>query len=66
MAHRRIILAPTRLLTNWIGGVGGAVVFLLLYFIRVPVEEKMMLAEFGDKYEAYMARTGRVLPRLGK
>jgi protein-S-isoprenylcysteine O-methyltransferase Ste14 len=60
------IVAQVLLLTNWIGGVGGAVAFLLLYFIRVPVEEKMMLAEFGEKYQAYMARTGRVVPRLGK
>jgi protein-S-isoprenylcysteine O-methyltransferase Ste14 len=59
-------LAQVLLLTNWIGGVGGAVAFLLLYVIRVPVEEKMMLAEFGDKYRAYMARTGRVLPKFVK
>jgi len=60
------IVAQVLLLTNWIGGVGGAAAFLLLYFIRVPVEEKMMLAEFGEKYQGYMARTGRVVPRLGK
>jgi len=27
-------------------------------------EEKMMLERFGDKYRAYMGRTGRFLPRL--
>ncbi len=60
------IVAQVLLLTNWIAGVGMVVPFLLLYFMRVGIEEKMMLTQFGEKYEAYMARTGRVLPRLGK
>jgi protein-S-isoprenylcysteine O-methyltransferase Ste14 len=30
--------------------------------LRVPKEEQMMLDEFGDEYEAYMQRTGRLLP----
>jgi protein-S-isoprenylcysteine O-methyltransferase Ste14 len=60
------IIAQPLLLTNWIAGVGGVITFALLYFIRVPVEEKMMLAEFGEQYQAYTARTGRVLPRMGE
>jgi protein-S-isoprenylcysteine O-methyltransferase Ste14 len=31
---------------------------------RTPLEEAMMLEVFGDRYRAYMARTGRFLPRL--
>jgi protein-S-isoprenylcysteine O-methyltransferase Ste14 len=31
--------------------------------LRIPKEEKMMIEEFGDEYEAYMQRTGRLLPR---
>jgi protein-S-isoprenylcysteine O-methyltransferase Ste14 len=31
--------------------------------VRVPKEEQMMLEEFGEKYEAYMQRTGRFLPK---
>jgi protein-S-isoprenylcysteine O-methyltransferase Ste14 len=31
--------------------------------LRIPKEEKMMIEEFGDDYEAYMQRTGRLLPR---
>ncbi len=36
-----------------------------LVLVRIPDEESMMLARFGDTYRAYMARTGRLLPRLG-
>ena len=60
------IIAQVLLLNNCIAGVGGVVPFLVLYFIRVPIEEKKMLAQFGEKYEAYMARTGRVVPRFTK
>jgi protein-S-isoprenylcysteine O-methyltransferase Ste14 len=31
--------------------------------LRMPKEEQMMIARFGDEYEAYMERTGRLLPR---
>jgi protein-S-isoprenylcysteine O-methyltransferase Ste14 len=29
----------------------------------VPREEAMMLAEFGEEYREYAARTGRLLPK---
>jgi protein-S-isoprenylcysteine O-methyltransferase Ste14 len=58
-------LAQVFLLQNWIAGWTGLVAFLALYLLRVPPEERMMLAEFGDEYRAYMDRTGRVLPRVG-
>jgi protein-S-isoprenylcysteine O-methyltransferase Ste14 len=49
---------------NWIVG-GGPLLFLpLLMLVRTPREERMLLARFGDDYRAYMARTGRYLPRL--
>jgi protein-S-isoprenylcysteine O-methyltransferase Ste14 len=31
--------------------------------LRMPREEQMMIARFGDEYEAYKQRTGRLLPR---
>lgn len=52
------------LLQNWIAGPLGFVGFLPMYFLRVPREEQMMLEHFGDDYRDYMARTGRVFPRL--
>jgi protein-S-isoprenylcysteine O-methyltransferase Ste14 len=57
-------IAQALLLQNWIAGSGGLVSFLLLYLVRLPREELMMLDHFGDEYRAYWARTGRVLPPL--
>ena len=57
-------LAQGLLLPNWIAGLGGLVTFLLLYIVRVPREEQLMLDHFGDAYRAYCARTGRIVPRL--
>ena len=57
-------IAQFLLLQNWIAGPAGLVGFLLLYFVRVPKEERMMLDHFGDEYRAYSARTGRIVPRL--
>lgn len=37
----------------------------LILLARTGREEATMLAEFGPAYAAYMARTGRFLPRLG-
>lgn len=35
-----------------------------LVAVRVPDEERMMRERFGPAYEAYCARTGRLLPKL--
>ena len=56
--------AQALLLHNWIAGAGGLAAFLPLYLVRVPREERMMLAHFGAAYRAYCARTGRIVPRL--
>jgi protein-S-isoprenylcysteine O-methyltransferase Ste14 len=60
------VIAQALLLQNWVAGVGGLLLFLPLYFLRVPREERMMLDQFGDPYRDYLQRTGRVVPRLGK
>jgi protein-S-isoprenylcysteine O-methyltransferase Ste14 len=36
----------------------------LLYFLRVPKEEEMLIAEFGDEYREYMKNTGRIIPKF--
>lgn len=53
-------------LQNWIAGPASLVGFLPLYLLRVPREEQMMLDHFSDDYRDYMARTGRVFPRIGR
>jgi len=58
-----IFLAHVFFLQNWIAGFGGVVAFGLMYFIRVPYEEAMMRAQFGDAYDAYCKRAGRLWPK---
>ncbi len=49
---------------NWIVGPGYLVSFGILYVFRVAREERMMLDRFGPEYEAYLRRSGRLIPRL--
>ena len=56
-------IAQALLLQNWIAGLSGLASFALLYFSRVPREEHMMLDQFGEQYQAYMDKTGRIVPR---
>ncbi|MGE3164308.1 MAG: protein-S-isoprenylcysteine O-methyltransferase [Planctomycetota bacterium] len=51
------------LLHNWLAGWAVIVPFGLLYLVRVPREERMLVEHFGDAYRTYMARTGRLWPR---
>ncbi|MEM6432873.1 MAG: protein-S-isoprenylcysteine O-methyltransferase [Cyanobacteria bacterium P01_D01_bin.115] len=57
-------MAQGLLLTNWIVGLSGILTFGTLYFLRIGNEEKMMLEQFGDQYQAYMQQTKRLLPYL--
>ncbi len=58
-------IAQVFLLSNWVAGFSGVVAFGLLYFLRVPKEEAMMLEEFGEQYQQYVSKTGRVIPKRG-
>ncbi|MEO8937469.1 MAG: protein-S-isoprenylcysteine O-methyltransferase [Burkholderiaceae bacterium] len=59
-------MAQGFLLANWIAGWAALVAVILLYTVRVPQEEAMLLRSFGPQYEAYMRRTGGVVPRIGR
>ncbi|MEM9724758.1 MAG: protein-S-isoprenylcysteine O-methyltransferase [Pseudomonadota bacterium] len=59
-----VFFAQPFFVQNWIAGVAGPVAFLLLYLVRVGNEEAMMRAQFGAEYDAYCARSGRLLPRF--
>src|SRR5258708_14284751 len=58
-----IMIAQTLLLSNWIAGFSGIVAFGIMYFLRVPKEENMMIEEFGEQYQRYMSKTGRIIPK---
>lgn len=57
-------LAQALLLPNFVAGFAGIVGFGTLYLLRVKQEEALMLKGFGPEYQAYMDRTGRILPKL--
>ncbi|MBN2023454.1 MAG: isoprenylcysteine carboxylmethyltransferase family protein [Pirellulales bacterium] len=40
------------------------VVLHALWHAVIPLEERLMLAQFGDEYRAYARHTGRFVPRL--
>lgn len=56
-------LAQPLLIHNWIAGALIIPAFAAMWFIRVPNEEAMLRARFGDAWDAYCARAGRLIPR---
>jgi protein-S-isoprenylcysteine O-methyltransferase Ste14 len=57
-----IVAAQAAFLGNWVAGSAGLVFLTILYFDRVGPEERMMAERFGAEYDAYAARTGRLIP----
>lgn len=58
-----LTLAISLITANWFLLVTGLVLFCLLV-VRTRTEEANLLARFGDSYRAYMAQTGRFVPRI--
>lgn len=57
-------LAQGCLVQNGVAGPAGLVGVAILYWTRVGPEERMMRGAFGDAYDAYARRTGRVVPKF--
>ena len=51
-------------LPNYVAGPASLVSMIVLVALRVPAEERMMIEEFGNEYEAYRKRTNRMIPGL--
>ena len=49
---------------NLFVGIFGIAAWTLLYIVRIGDEEAMLLEEFGEEYQEYMNRTGRLLPKF--
>ncbi len=54
------------LTANWFLGVTWLAGLTVIILLRVKREEAMLIARFGDKYDSYMERTGRFLPRISR
>jgi len=54
------------LTSNWFIGVTWIAGLTVIILLRVNREEAMLLSRFGKKYDVYMKRTGRFLPRLNR
>ena len=52
------------LVPNWLAGWAGLVAVTILYVSRIGDEEAMMRERFGAEYDAYAARTARLLPGI--
>jgi len=65
-AHLLWAIAQGLLLENWLAGWAFLVVFVPLYLVRAPKEEKMMLEQFGQEYRQYITRTGGIIPHFWK
>jgi len=57
-----LILSVSLLSANLLIAGAGLTVMTLLT-VRTPKEEQKLIEKFGDDYRAYMARTGRFVPR---
>jgi protein-S-isoprenylcysteine O-methyltransferase Ste14 len=58
------VIAQFLITSNWTVGLFGLISWSILYFIRVPKEEKMMKEAFGEAYLKYMEQTGKILPKF--
>ncbi len=57
-------LGFTLLSGNWLIGGAWLSATILVIATRMAAEEGMMVKQFGEEYEDYRRRTGRLLPRL--
>jgi protein-S-isoprenylcysteine O-methyltransferase Ste14 len=55
-------LGQALVVPNWVAGPSYGIAMAILFAFRLGPEERMMLEEFGKDYEAYMARTKRLVP----
>ncbi len=55
-------LGQALVVPNWVAGPIFFVAFALLVALRITPEDRMMLGQFGEAYDAYRARTKRLVP----
>ena len=58
------VLSQPLLIHNAIGGLLAVPAFAAMWLLRVPQEEAMLRERFGEAYDAYCARVGRLWPMV--
>ena len=64
VAFPLLIVAIFLLSANWLIGLPGLILVSTMGLVRAPIEEHQLLDRFGDKYTAYVRRTGHFSPRI--
>jgi protein-S-isoprenylcysteine O-methyltransferase Ste14 len=64
-AHILWGLAQAMMLPNWLVGWLSLPLIILVFMLRIPNEERMMMEQFGEEYRRYMEKTGGLFPKIG-
>ena len=59
-----LLLALGLMLASWVVLALALAAFLTFRFVVVPIEERELVAKFGDRYRAYARETGAMTPRI--
>lgn len=59
-----LLLALGLMAGSWFVLLATVVAFVLVRLLVIPREERALLDRFGDRYRAYMAATGRLVPAM--
>ena len=59
-----LFLALGLMAGSWFVLLATVIAFAMLRLAVIPREEQALLAKFGEQYEAYMSRTGRLMPKM--
>jgi protein-S-isoprenylcysteine O-methyltransferase Ste14 len=59
-----IMLDVLLLSANWVLGTAGILLVVSIAAARIPVEEQELRQRFPVEWDAYRARTGKIIPRL--
>jgi protein-S-isoprenylcysteine O-methyltransferase Ste14 len=56
--------AQALMLQNWIGGIAAIITFLIVYLVRMPVDEQRAMELYGHSHLEHMDSTNSLVPRL--
>jgi protein-S-isoprenylcysteine O-methyltransferase Ste14 len=59
-----LAVAQMLMLQNWLAGPAAILTFLIVYLVRLPVDEQRAMEFYGHTYLDYMDRTNSLLPRI--